>query len=223
MKIRWCYLGLTPYGKAMELMEGLREDVLNGAATEYLLFLEHPPTITRGYSEKGEESGLISTREQIEKEGFEIINTDRGGKTTLHNPGQLVGYVIFDLKRNKFRPKSFVDLIEKTIVLTLDTYELFATTVKGDPGIYVNAEKIAFLGLNIEKSVTTHGFSINVRNDLRPFRHIVSCGQMDRRITSLLEILGDGASVYDVYWRFITCFEFLTGADVEEFQLDELM
>ncbi len=204
-------------------MEGMREDVQNGIETEYILFLEHTKTITRGYSERGEESGLISSQEVIEKEGFEIINSDRGGKTTLHNLGQLVGYTIFDLKRNKFKPKSFVELIEKIIVLVLDTYELSASTVKGDPGIYVDSEKIAFIGLNIEKNVTKHGFAFNVRNDLRPFQHIVSCGQVDRRITSLLEIIGDSASVYDVYWRFMTCFEYLTGAEIEEFQIDDLL
>ncbi len=223
MKVRWCYIGKTPFEKAMALMEGLREDVQGGVETEFILFLEHSKTITRGYSEKGEESGLISTREDIEKEGYRIINTDRGGKTTLHNSGQLVGYMIFDLKRNRFKLKNFVSLIEKTILLVLDTYELTASTISGDPGIYVNNEKIAFLGLNVDKNVTKHGFAINVRNDLRPFQHIVPCGQVDRRITSLLEQIGDSASVYDVYWRFMTCFEFLSGADIEEFVIDELM
>ncbi|MCZ7586731.1 MAG: lipoyl(octanoyl) transferase LipB, partial [Deltaproteobacteria bacterium] len=154
-----------------------KNDIREGSAVEYLLFLEHPNVITRGYSERGADAGLISSREEIAAAGFELVQTDRGGKTTLHNPGQLVGYTIFDLKRNNYRIKTFVQMIEETLMDTLATFDLTGERRKNDPGLYVEGKKIAFLGLNVDGPVTTHGFSINVRNDLRPFGHIVPCGQ----------------------------------------------
>ena len=83
--------------------------------------------------------------------------------------------------------------------------------------VFVNGKKVGFVGLNVDQNVTTHGVAMNVCNDLRPFRHIVPCGQMNRSLVSLRELLnGGGVSIYDVYWRFMTCFEHLTGAEMEE-------
>lgn len=220
MKVLWTYLGLTPYAAAFDLMKSLRTDVQSGAPGDYLLFLQHPNVITQGYSEKTGDSGLISSRESITQAGFEIISSDRGGLTTLHNPGQLVGYLIFDLARDKMRVRPFVELIEKAVIETLGTYDITAYTIRNEPGVYVGQAKIGFIGLKVEKNVTTHGFALNVRNDLKPFGHIVSCGQLDRPITSLLELIGGSASIYDVYWRFVTVFERLTGAEMEEIEAE---
>jgi len=223
MTIHWSYIGLTPYRQAMALMTNLKQDILNGAKSDYILFLEHPNIITKGFSDKDKNSGLVSSVEDIKAAGFEIEQSDRGGKTTLHNPGQLVGYLIFDLRRGKLKVKQFVELIEQTMIELLNTYELSAGREKNDPGVYVGGKKIGFIGLNAEDNVTTHGFAINVKNDLRPFSHIVPCGQMNRPITSLYELLGGTVSIYDVYWRFLTCFESLTGWPTEEVSVGGLI
>lgn len=222
MRILWCQLGEIPYEQSMRLMNGLREDIQNGSETEYLLFLEHPNVITRGYSERGGDSGLLSSRQVIEESGFEIIDSDRGGKTTLHNPGQLVAYLVFDLKRNKLKEKEFVALIEETMVAVLNTYELTGETVKGDPGAFVGGKKIGAIGLKFSKQIATHGFSFNVRNDLRPFSHIIPCGEINRPVTSLRELIGEKTSIYDATWRFVTCFKYITGADLKKIRPEEL-
>jgi lipoyl(octanoyl) transferase len=216
MIVHWTYIGLTPYLQAMELMNNLKRDLLEGAKSEYILFLEHPNVITKGYAEKDNDSGLVSSTEDVKAAGFEIVQSNRGGRTTLHNPGQLVCYLVFDLKRNKLKVRQFVDLLEQTMMEVLNTYDLNGERQKDDPGVFVNGKKVGFIGLNVEDYITTHGVAINVKNDLRPFNHIVPCGQMDRPITSLYELLDGTVSVYDVYWRFISCFESLTGYRTEE-------
>lgn len=220
MDVRWTYLGKVAFLDAVSLMENLKRDIRKGAAPEYLLFLQHAPVITRGYSEKGGNAGLVSTREEIEKAGFEIVQTDRGGQTTLHVPGQLVGYTVFDLKRNNLTIKKFVTLIEDVMLAVLNTYGLEGERVKGDPGVYIAGRKIGFIGMNVDRGITTHGFAINVVNDVETFRHIVPCGQSNRPVTNLFTYLGDEASIYDTYWRFVACFEKLTGATLAEVKAD---
>ncbi len=222
MKVKWSWLGLTPYDQAFELMSGLKADVVGGRESEYLLFLEHPNVITQGKNEP-DGSGLISAADHIERAGFQLVKADRGGKTTLHNPGQLVGYLVFDLRRNKYRLKPFVELVAKTIVEVLGTYDLAAHYSHDEPGIYVNNSKIGFIGLNAQDNVTTHGFALNVRNDLKPFAHIVPCGNVNQPITSLHDLLDGHTSVYDVYWRFVTVFEHFAQCEMEEVETDDLL
>ncbi|MCB9475395.1 MAG: lipoyl(octanoyl) transferase LipB [Deltaproteobacteria bacterium] len=223
MTVRWTNLGIISYDDAFFVMSELKEKIRRGDPSDYILFLEHPNVITRGYTEHGTDAGLLSPMEAIQKSGFELIQTDRGGKTTLHNPGQLVGYLVFDLKRHKWRPRNFVELIEATIIDVLNTYEIPGKTIKNDPGVFVRDDKIAFIGLNIDRGITTHGFSLNVRNDLRPFAHIVPCGQLDRPITSIYEMLREHVSLYDVYWRFVACFERLADLDLIEVEPETVL
>jgi lipoyl(octanoyl) transferase len=159
--------------------------------------------VTRGYSERGD-SGLLEPRERFAAEGIQIVDVDRGGKTTYHGPDQLVGYLIFDLNRREMKPREFVETVGHMLVEVLDSYNIEATYNEADPGVEVDGRKIAFLGFNIHKGVTMHGFALNIGRDLKPFSYIVPCGKPGRPITSMEEITGSGYSIFDVSWRIVT-------------------
>ncbi|HPM77683.1 MAG TPA: lipoyl(octanoyl) transferase LipB [bacterium] len=216
MTIKWSYLGLTEYEKALILQHELREQVVAGGDSDYLLLLQHPSVVTRGYSERGD-SGLLESRERFAAEGIKIIDVDRGGKTTFHGPDQLVGYFIFDLNRLKLKPRQFIEGVAHVLMIVLDSYGIEAQYNEQDPGVETEKGKLAFLGFNIQKGITTHGFSLNVGKDIQPFTYIVPCGKMNRKITSMELITGLKYSFFDVYWRFITAF-----GEVFKLRLDEV-
>jgi lipoyl(octanoyl) transferase len=205
MTIKWSYLGLTPYERALALQTELREQVLGGAAHDYLLLLNHPSVVTRGVSDRGTD-GLLEPRERFAAENIPIYDIDRGGKTTYHGPDQLVGYLVFDLKRRELKTRQFVERVAEVIVAVLDSYGIDALYDDDDPGVVVANRKIAFLGFSVKKNVTMHGFGLNVGRDLKPFDYIVPCGKVGRRITSMEDETNRAISMYDLYWRFVTAF-----------------
>jgi len=214
---------LTPYEKAMALQADLRDQVQRGVSADYLLLLHHPPLITRGISERGD-SGLITPRRQLEEEGIPVYDVDRGGKTTFHGPGQLVGYPIFDLKRRNLRTREFVERVANVLVSILDSYALDAHYDARDPGVMIGDSKVAFLGFAIQQNVTTHGFALNVNRDVKMFEHIIPCGKVGRKITSMEMVVNRPFSMYDVYWRVVTTVGQTFGEDMEEIYVDsELM
>lgn len=219
MTIKWSYLGLTHYEKVLRLQQELRDQVQNGAAVDYLLLLSHHPVVTRGISERNDD-GLIEPRERFVQENIPIFDIDRGGKTTYHGPDQLVGYLIFDLKRRQFKPRQFVEKVAEVIVTVLDSYGIDAHYDEDDPGIVVDHKKIGFLGFSIQKNVTMHGFGLNVGRDLKPFEYIVPCGKVGRTITSMEDETGRAYSLYDVYWRIVTAFGGIFADNLEEVFVD---
>jgi lipoate-protein ligase B len=217
--IKWSYLGLTPYERALKLQFDLRTQVQTGASPDYLLLLSHPPVVTRGVSDRGND-GLIEPRERFDAERIPIHDIDRGGKTTYHGPDQLVGYLIFDLKRRGLKTRVFVQKVAESIVAVVDSYGIDAHYDDNDPGVVVDDRKIAFLGFGVQKNVTMHGFGLNVGRDLKPFAYIVPCGKLGRKITSMEEETNRAFSMYDVYWRFVTAFATIFNDEVEEVFVD---
>jgi lipoyl(octanoyl) transferase len=217
--IKWSYLGLTPYDKALKLQLELRAQVQAGEAPDYLLLLSHPPVVTRGVSDRGND-GLIEPRERFEAEHIPIFDIERGGKTTYHGPDQLVGYLVVDLKRRGLKTRVFVEKVAEAVVAVIDSYGIDAHYDESDPGIVVDDRKIAFLGFGVQKNVTMHGFGLNVGRDLKPFAYIVPCGRLGRKITSMEEETNRAFSMYDVYWRFVTAFASIFNDEVEEVFVD---
>lgn len=144
-------------------------------------FLQHNPVFTLGQAGKPEH---ILNPHQIP-----VVNTDRGGQVTYHGPGQLVAYLLVDIKRRKIGIRQLVDLIENSIIELLDGYGIVAATRKGAPGVYVDEKKIAALGLRIKQGCSYHGFSLNVDMDLEPFSYINPCGYPGMSVTQLRELL----------------------------------
>ena len=144
-------------------------------------FLQHNPVFTLGQAGKPEH---ILNPHQIP-----VVNTDRGGQVTYHGPGQLVAYLLVDIKRRKIGIRQLVDLIENSIIELLDGYGIVAATRKGAPGVYVDEKKIAALGLRIKQGCSYHGLSLNVDMDLEPFSYINPCGHPGMGVTQLRDFL----------------------------------
>lgn len=140
-------------------------------------FVEHPSVFTQGVSGKPEH--ILSASD------IPIIQTDRGGQITYHGPGQLVMYVLFDLRRLSIGIRALVDVLENVTIAGLKKYGLLAIARKDAPGVYIDDKKIASLGLRVKKSCSYHGLSINLDMDLTPFSFINPCGYEGLEVTQL--------------------------------------
>jgi lipoate-protein ligase B len=180
-----CELGLVPYREALSLQEAVRAARQADAVPDVLLLLEHPPVYTRGRrTEPGE---LPFADDWYAARGIEIVDVDRGGKLTYHGPGQLVGYPIVRLGG----VVEFLRTMESAIVGTLAGEGIEARGADERPtGVWVGERKIASLGIHVQRRVSTHGFAINVENDLEPFTWIVPCGLEGVQITSVARETG---------------------------------
>jgi lipoyl(octanoyl) transferase len=140
-----------------------------------LLLLEHPPTYTRGRRSGPEE--LPMGVDWYRAQGIEVVDTDRGGRVTYHGPGQLVGYPIMSLKPYRDDVHDYIRRMEQVIIASLAALGIEAGLVDGLTGVWTaERRKIASIGVHVSRGVTTHGFAVNVNNDLQPFEWIVPCG-----------------------------------------------
>ena len=181
--------GLLPYADAWDLQRREHARVASGGAPT-LLLLEHPPVITLG--RKAREGGnIVVTREYLNRLGIQVFEVERGGDVTYHGPGQLVGYTIFPVGR---RVRDFLRLIEASLVAALADLGLEARPNPGYAGVYVEPrpvndrtldQKIASIGVAVQRSVAFHGFALNVSTDLSHFEFIVPCGLQDTQMTSV--------------------------------------
>ncbi len=188
-----CHLGMLPYRDALVLQERIRARRQAGELPDTLLLLEHPPVYTRGRrSQPGE---LTLGEEFYRARGIEVVPTDRGGRVTYHGPGQLVGYPIMGVTD----VLAHLRTIEDAIVAALAEAGIAARSRPQDgpdyTGVWVEERKIASLGVHVSRGVSTHGFAVNVHNDLEPFAWVVACGLPDVEMTSVAAELGDGASI----------------------------
>ena len=165
-----------PYKKAMLLLNKRVEEVKNGDNKELIWVLEHPKTYTAGVSCK--------QNEIIDKK-IKIIKTNRGGKITLHNPGQKIIYFVINLNNRKKDIRKFINTIEVSIIEFLKFLKINAKKDKKNIGIWVKGRKIAAIGLRVSRWVAFHGFSINISNNLREYLKIVPCGLDNKKITSV--------------------------------------
>lgn len=183
----WSDLGLVEYGRSLLLQAALRERAAKPDAPGYVLFLEHPPTITLGYSLRGDEgpSSIRTPAAELLAEGISVVQVDRGGKATYHGPGQLVCYLIVSLRGLRLGVKRYVGKLENVVIKVLAELSLDADIDPSYPGVWAADSKVAALGIRVSDRVSSHGFALNVDPDLEAFRHIVPCGIPDRSVTSL--------------------------------------
>jgi len=206
MLINVLYRGLVDYEAALQLQRALVELRKQGRIADTLILLEHPPVITLGRSAK--KSNLLASPEILAQRGVQLIECDRGGDITFHGPGQLVGYPIFDLRgltarserRKTLGAVDFVRLLEEVLIRTCADFAVPAGRIPGLTGVWVEGSrgeqaKIAAIGLHISRSVTSHGFAMNVINDLDYFNLIVPCGIASRPVTSLAREVRDPQSL----------------------------
>jgi lipoyl(octanoyl) transferase len=185
------HYGQVPYSLGLRLQAELVEARKAGKIANTLLLLEHTPVVTLGRNAKRQ--NVVAPAEMLARRGVEVYECDRGGDVTFHGPGQLVGYPIVDLYR--FSPRmgavDFVRRMEEALIRTCADFRIAAGPVKGLTGVWVEgARKIAAIGIHVSRGVTSHGFALNVNNDLDYFRLIVPCGISDKPVTSMARELG---------------------------------
>jgi lipoyl(octanoyl) transferase len=201
-----CRLGSIPYREALALQTNLRARRQADEIHDTLLLLEHPPVYTRG--RRTGEGELTLGEDFYRARGIEIVPTDRGGKVTYHGPGQLVGYPIMRVEDIGVHLRT----MEAAIVAALAELGIVARTRCDEgidyTGVWVEDRKIASIGVHVSRGVSTHGFAVNVVNDLAPFTWIVPCGLPDVTMTSVAQELGhEPAGGIDVFAeRMARCF-----------------
>jgi lipoyl(octanoyl) transferase len=200
MRAHLMNLGSVPYLEAWELQRSVAVAVSEGAIPDTVLLLEHPPVITMG--KRTDVAGELHVPEGA---AVEIHETNRGGKSTFHGPGQLVCYPVLDLNRHGRDVKRYVRLLEGTLLRTVASFGLEAATIEGLTGAWMPAQggsgprKIASIGVHVSRWVTTHGYALNVDLDPAPFSEwITACGLEDARFTSMARELGRPLTVDEV-------------------------
>jgi lipoyl(octanoyl) transferase len=181
-------MGLVSYREALALQHGLSEHRRAGELPDTLLLLEHTPVITLGRNARREH--ILSDPQQLQQEGIEVVETNRGGDVTYHGPGQLVGYPILDLGRIRRDVVWYLRTLEEVLIQTVRELGLPAARRMGMTGVWVGECKVAAIGVHISRWITSHGFALNVSTDLTAFRHIVPCGISAYPVGSLHALLG---------------------------------
>jgi lipoate-protein ligase B len=182
-------LGVVPYDEALELQLRLRDMRQADEIGDTLLLLEHPPVYTRG--RRTEAHDLPMGEDWYRAQGIEVFDADRGGRVTYHGPGQLVGYPIMRISE----VPEFVHTMEGAIVQALADERVEAEVRDGLTGIWAGDAKIGSIGVHVSRGVTTHGFAVNVDNDLQPFEWVVPCGIDGVRMTSVSKMTGRGEHI----------------------------
>jgi lipoyl(octanoyl) transferase len=186
-----CHLGVLDYLEALDLQERIRAARQADEIPDVLLTLQHPPVYTRGRRSGPDE--LPMGEDWYRAQGIDVIQTDRGGKVTYHGPGQLVGYPIVRVDD----VVAYVRRLELALVAALAEEGVQARPRPDDgpdyTGVWVQDRKIASIGVHLSRGVTTHGFAVNVENDMQPFEWVVACGLDGVRMTSLIKETGRGA------------------------------
>ena len=187
--VRASWLGRTPYREAWDLQAELVSALRGGQPADTLLLLEHPHVFTMGKAALPEHV-LWDEKEQARKE-VDVIWSDRGGEATYHGPGQLVGYPILDLAHFGLSIPQYLQKLEQSLIDYLD--QLGVDSEPGEPGltgVWSRGEKVAAIGIKLNRSIVSHGFALNLTTDLGYFNGIVPCGHADLRPTSVEALTG---------------------------------
>ena len=171
------------YTKAITYLEKRLIKLKNNKATELVWILEHPKIYTGGVSYKNYE---------ILDKSIKIINTNRGGKITWHGPGQTICYFVIDLTKRNKDIRKFILNLEKIIIKTLDEYNIKSFSDRKNIGIWVKhknkIKKIAAIGIKVKNWIAYHGFSVNIKNDLKSYKKIIPCGIIKKEVINLIKI-----------------------------------
>jgi lipoyl(octanoyl) transferase len=221
------HLGLVEYGAAWELQRRLMAARKAGAVPDVLLLCQHPHVITLGRN--GRLENLRASDRVLRQMGVAFFDTDRGGDITYHGPGQLVGYPILNLADIRRDVAWYMRGLEEAMIRATAEFGIPSRRVAGRTGVWVGApaesggeEKLAAIGVHLSRWVTSHGFAYNVSTDLRYFDLIVPCGIVDKRATSLEQLLGRGVKMEEVSPRITAHLGELLGLDFRLADRDEL-
>jgi lipoyl(octanoyl) transferase len=201
--VEWAYIEKLDYSDGLCFQDELHRTALSSGDKPkgFLLLCDHKPVITVGRF--GKENNILVSRDDLKKYGIGIYRTERGGDATFHGPGQLVGYPIINLRDFKLGVKSYVHLLEETIIRVLGDFGIEGKRIEKYPGVWIGKEKIAAIGVHVKKRITTHGFALNVNTNLSYFSLIVPCGIRNMGVTSIEKVLGKEIPLEQVALGFV--------------------
>ena len=190
-------LDLVPYAEALALQSDLVGRRRAGDIPDQLLLLQHPHVITLGTASS--RAHIVADQSRLQELGIDLVDVGRGGDVTYHGPGQLVGYPILDLKPDRKDVHRYLRDLESVLVHTLGEMGIQGEPVPDLTGVWVDGRKVAAIGVRISSGwITSHGFALNVSNDLSFFETIVPCGIQDVSVTSVSQELGRPVGVPDI-------------------------
>lgn len=221
--VKWIYLERVDYFKGLSSQREIHKRVSSGLYRGFLLLVEHMPVVTIGRF--GDENNVLLSGEEMKRRGVEVWRVERGGDVTFHGPGQLVGYPILNLRDFKLGVKSYIYLIEETLIGVIRKFGIRGERIKDHTGVWVGREKIAAIGVYVKNGITMHGFALNVNIDLNYFSFIIPCGISNMGITSMKKILGSEITVEEVALSFSeefgNRFQINMGSAIENTELTE--
>lgn len=203
--------GLLDYQSGLVLQEQLRRVVEQGLWDGMLLFMEHYPVITIGTG--GHDTNIVQERSLLAEAGVEIVQCKRGGDVTCHNPGQLIVYPVMNLASWQRDVHWFVAQLEEVIIRVLGRYRLCAGRKARYTGVWLNQRKVAAIGIAVKQWISTHGFALNIHNDLGFFNSIIPCGIQNFGVTSLAEH-GINLTIAEILPVILTEFNAVFGCSV---------
>jgi lipoate-protein ligase B len=213
-------LGIIPYEPAWQLQRRLLEQRADDLIADRILLCEHTQVITMGKS--GKKNNLLVSAEELRRRGVDYFEVERGGDLTYHGPGQLVGYPIFKLARLR-EVQGFVRKMEESIIRALTTFGLEGERRSDHPGVFVGGAKIASIGAAVRRSVTWHGFALDVCTDLNYYRLINPCGMPEVAVTTIAREVNRDVTVSEVKPMIRAAFEDVFGLHFEEVSQQELV
>ena len=205
--------GLVSYQEGLELQQQARQRVAGGDVAGVLILLEHQPVITTGRG--GGRENLRTSLSGLQAERIEVVETNRGGNITCHNPGQLVGYPVLNLSRWQEDVHWYVEQLEEVLIRTVARYGIVAGRKARYTGVWAGNRKMAAIGVSVRNWITGHGFALNVNNDLALFQQIVPCGIEDFGVTSL-QTAGVTANVSVVADQLLAEFATVFAAELQQ-------
>jgi lipoate-protein ligase B len=194
--LRAYWLGTVDYLEAYELQKDLRKARTEGRIKDVVLLLEHSPVITVGMG--GNSKNILVSESYLASRGIPVVQVDRGGDVTFHNPGQIVAYFIVHLEIVGKTIHQFVRTLEEIIIRVLAGYKIAGIRDQRHPGVWLGDKKICAIGLNVSHGVTMHGFAFNVNNDLEITSCIHPCGLFDKGVTSIAAQLSEPVAMKPV-------------------------
>jgi len=206
-------LGLIGFEEALKLQMAAKDEVQSGGEAT-LFLLEHRPVYTLGANFHSE--NLLKSEEDLIRNGFEVVKTDRGGDVTFHGPGQLVVYPVVDLNSLGRDLHLWLRQLESTVIRVLQELGVAGRRFPPHTGVWVGDEKVAAIGIKVSRWVSTHGIAINCENDLSPFENIVPCGIQGFGVTSLSKVVGRRVSVAEAKGLVLSAFRQEFGIEIME-------
>lgn len=198
--------GTIEFHDAWRRQRELVDAILHQDHPDTLVFCEHPSVITLGRTTQ--QGSVLTQRELLAQRGVDVIEIDRGGEATVHNPGQIVGYPIFQLQRTRPDLHWFLRTVEQSVIDALQSFGLESGRVDGLTGVWIESQrKICAIGIHCSRWVTSHGFALNVSNDLGLFSDIIPCGITQSGVTSMQRELPACPSLEDVRAELVRCFK----------------